>query len=235
MRKTLFIILMFSLLACQQERRETSVIFSHDNEDSLLILMDPVAEAQKTPRKIKKQSLRSSGLVHSYRKRTPRPFIRNASAGIISQYDRSFRRHADHLGWDWKLLAAQAYTESAFDPQAVSSAGAIGLMQIMPTTADHLGVKRANLTNPEISIQASVKYSKELMQHYADIQDPQERIRFSLAAYNGGPLHVDGARSKARQQGHDDQQWKNVSQFCYRETRNYVTFIMQRWDKYRGI
>lgn len=200
-----------------------------------MMLMDPVAEAQKTPRKIKRQSYTRMGLVHSYRRRNPKPFIRNASLGIISQYDRSFRRHADHLGWDWKLLAAQAYTESAFDPEAVSSVGAIGLMQIMPTTADYLGVSRHTLTNPEASIQASVKYSGQLIQHYADVHDPQERIKFCLAAYNGGPQHVDAARIKASQNGRDNQFWHNVSSYCYSETRNYVTYIMRRWDKYRGI
>ncbi|MCF0186477.1 MAG: transglycosylase SLT domain-containing protein, partial [Bacteroidaceae bacterium] len=69
---------------------------------------------------------------------TPRAPIKNRAAGIISDYDNLFKRYAHSIGWDWRLLAAQAYQESGFDPQATSWAGAQGLIQIMPGTAKEL-------------------------------------------------------------------------------------------------
>ena len=69
--------------------------------------------------------------------------------GVISPYDEMFKRYSRGIGWDWRLLAAQCYQESTFDPEAVSWAGAKGLMQIMPKTADHLGLPRDMMTDPE--------------------------------------------------------------------------------------
>ena len=70
----------------------------------------------------------------SVRRKPRAPFL-SRSQGIISPYDAHFKRHGGAIGWDWRLMAAQCYQESAFDPNAVSWAGAQGLMQIMPSTA----------------------------------------------------------------------------------------------------
>ena len=60
----------------------------------------------------------------------------NRATGQISHYDHLFMTYARPIRWDWKLMAAQCYQESTFDPKARSWAGALGLMQIMPATAD---------------------------------------------------------------------------------------------------
>ena len=83
----------------------------------------------------------------SVRRRIFSPML-NRAGGVISHYDGYFQRYATTIRWDWRLLAAQCYQESTFDPQARSWAGACGLMQIMPSTADHLGLSRANIFNP---------------------------------------------------------------------------------------
>ena len=73
------------------------------------------------------------------RRRVFAPML-NRAGGVISHYDGFFQRYASTIRWDWRLLAAQCYQESTFDPKARSWAGACGLMQIMPGTADHLGL-----------------------------------------------------------------------------------------------
>ncbi len=82
--------------------------------------------------------------VKKVRRRIFSPML-DKRGGIISHYDQYFIAYSRDIRWDWRLLAAQCYQESTFDPKAVSFAGAKGLMQIMPGTADHLGVSRSRL------------------------------------------------------------------------------------------
>ena len=89
----------------------------------------------------------------------------NRSGGVISHYDRYFQMYAPMARIDWRLMAAQCYQESCFDPNAKSWAGACGLMQIMPVTADHLGLPRSEMFNPEQNIAASARYLQEFGNH----------------------------------------------------------------------
>ncbi len=68
--------------------------------------------------------------------------------GQISPYDEFFKESAKIIEWDWRLLAAQGYVESRFDPYAVSWAGARGVMQMMPGTARHYGLDANSITDP---------------------------------------------------------------------------------------
>ena len=77
------------------------------------------------------------------------------SRGRMSPYDEYFRKYAEKIGWDWRILAAQAYKESNFDTTRVSWAGARGLMQIMPRTARAYGLPADKMTNPEASVAAA--------------------------------------------------------------------------------
>lgn len=70
------------------------------------------------------------------------PFL-SFGKGQISVYDHLFKKYAGDIGWDWRLIASQAYNESHFDTTAVSWAGARGLMQLMPRTAAAFGVSPA--------------------------------------------------------------------------------------------
>lgn len=198
-----------------------------------------------------KESLehRLSYIVH----RRMRPVMRDAAHGIISAYDDLFRRYSGTAGWDWRLLAAQCYQESGFDPEAVSSMGAQGLMQLMPATADAMGVPAEQRFNPEQNISAAARYIRKVSQSFADIKDADERIRFTLAAYNGGVGHVQDAQILARKAGRDYNHWQEVAPYIlllaqpqyYRdpdvhhgymrgnETEAYVRLIMERWEQYR--
>lgn len=190
----------------------------------------------------------------SVRRKPRAPFL-SRSQGIISPYDAHFKRHGGAIGWDWRLMAAQCYQESAFDPNAVSWAGARGLMQIMPSTAQHLNLPMEQIYHPEKNIQAAARYLRELEYKFSDIQPRTERMWFALAAYNGGAGHIQDARTLARQAGKNANRWDEVKHFVLRlsnpgyynreevrygymrgsETYQYVESIRQRWNEYRRV
>ena len=171
---------------------------------------------------------------HSVRRRVFAPFL-DRSGGVISKYDNLFRRYAPAARWDWRLLAAQCYQESCFDPNARSWAGACGLMQIMPATADHLGLDRTDMTDPEKSIEASVRLLAELSSHFRDIRSLEERRYFVLASYNGGSFHIRDAMALARKYGGDDQHWREVAPYVLRlQQREYYTDPVVRYGYMRG-
>ena len=126
-------------------------------------------------------------------------------SGRLSPYDELVKKYARQYGQDWRLITAQMYQESKFDPQATSWVGARGLMQIMPVTGRELGF--TNLHDPEENIHAGVKYMSQLAKRF-DPQIPiEERMRFALAAYNVGYGHVLDARRLAREKGLNPDQW----------------------------
>ena len=88
------------------------------------------------------------------------------------------QKYADLYGIDPSLIHAIIQTESAYDPKAISSAGAEGLMQIMPKTAESLGITDSFDTDQ--NIEAGVRYLKNLLDQY------DGNLEFALAAYNAG-------------------------------------------------
>ena len=178
----------------------------------------------------------------------------NAKSGVISKYDHLFMRYAPVARWDWRLLAAQCYQESCFDPKAYSWAGARGLMQIMPSTAAQIGLPEEKMYDPEENIYAATRYIAMLNSKFSDIRDPRERQMFVLASYNGGFFHVRDAMSLAKKYGRNAQRWDDVAEYVLKlsspqyyndpvvkygymrgsETANYVERIRARWAQYRG-
>jgi membrane-bound lytic murein transglycosylase F len=137
--------------------------------------------------------------------RLARGRVVDALKGQISPYDKLVRKYADHYGFDWRLVTAQMYQESRFNPKAKSHVGAKGLMQLMPRTAKAMGVK--NTSDPANSIKGGVKYMDWLRDRF-DVNLPiSERLWFTLAAYNAGSGHVQDARRLARRLGHDPDRW----------------------------
>jgi membrane-bound lytic murein transglycosylase F len=134
-----------------------------------------------------------------------------SETGTLSQYDPLVRKYAGQHAFDWRLVAAQIYQESHFDPSRKSWVGALGLFQIMPATAKGLGIK--DPTDPEQSIRGGLKYMQQLSDHYKDVPDPIERYRFALAAYNSGFGHVDDARHLTRAEKKDPAQWRQVAPY----------------------
>ena len=192
--------------------------------------------------------------VKKVRRRIFSPML-DKRGGIISHYDQFFIAYSRDIRWDWRLLAAQCYQESTFDPKAVSFAGAKGLMQIMPGTADHLGVSRSRLYEPEANIAAATKYIAELQRTFADIGDHYERTNFVLASYNGGAHHIRDAMALAKCDGKNNHRWGEVAPYVLKltqpkyyndplvkygymrgsETVDYVSKIRQRFAGYQGV
>ena len=113
----------------------------------------------------------------------------------ISEYDDLIKEYTKKLGWDWRLLASQIYQESKFDPNAKSWAGAKGLMQIMPPTAEDLGI--TDVTDPVQSIRGGTTYLNQIYDRFTDIPDEIDRIKFTLASFNCGYSHVRDAQRLA--------------------------------------
>ena len=130
---------------------------------------------------------------------------RMSVTGVISPYDKFLKKYARRYSLDWRLLAAQAYVESRFDPRARSWVGARGLFQVMPRTGEALGFK--NLDDPETSVHAGAKYMARLIDRFDSKLPFEQRVRFALASYNAGIGHVLDARRLARQEGLDPDRW----------------------------
>jgi len=130
-----------------------------------------------------------------------------AAKGNISPYDAEVQKYAEEYGFDWALIVAQMYQESRFDPKAESWAGARGLMQILPTTGELFGVN--DLHEVDTSIQTGVRYLAWLHERFEPELTVQDRMWFTLAAYNAGLGHVRDARSLARKMGWNQDRWFN--------------------------
>ena len=152
------------------------------------------------------------------------------------------KRYADRYEFDWLIIAAQAYQESRFDQSKRSPAGAIGVMQLLPSTAADDAVGIPDISQLENNIHAGVKYLHWLRETY--FSDPAiapiDQSLFSFAAYNAGPGNMQRARKRARRLGFDPNRWfGNVEIGMYRavsgEPASYVRNIYKYYVTYQGL
>lgn len=121
-----------------------------------------------------------------------------------------FRKYGAQYDIDWLLVAAQSFQESRFRQDVKSRAGAVGLMQIKPSTAADRNVAIKGIAkNPDNNVHAGVKYLRFIAdQYFADLKhDPINQTFFALAAYNAGPSRFDRLRKKAKEKGYDPNIW----------------------------
>jgi membrane-bound lytic murein transglycosylase F len=186
-----------------------------------------------------------------YRERVADEYLASET-GKLSPYDALFQEHAPSLGWDWRLLAAQSFQESRFDPRATSWAGAMGLLQLMPGTARQYGVGDAY--EPAANVAGAARFLDWLQTSFwpERVPDETERLKFVLASYNAGPGHVDDARRLTEKYGGDPNVWEDVAYWLLRKSERevytdpvvrhgfcrglepvtYVARILDRYDHY---
>lgn len=164
--------------------------------------------------------------------------IQSIEKGVISPYDAYFKQHAKTIGWDWRLLASLAYTESNFKKNVVSWAGAVGLMQLMPRTARAMGVPRGMETDINENIKGAVKYlgitDRSLKEQ---IPDDQERVMFVLASYNAGMGHILDAMALAEKYDKDKTIWFDNTEayLLLKSNRKYFSDPVCKYGYFRGI
>lgn len=127
----------------------------------------------------------------------------------LSPYDHHFRDAADSIGWDWKLIAAIAFTESRFDSTATSGVGACGVMQVMPGTLRGMGIPDSLHMDTRTNIMAATNLLAYLDNLYGRIPDFNERANFILASYNAGAGHIGDAMNLAQKHGCPRYVWEN--------------------------
>ncbi|ARU55474.1 lytic transglycosylase [Oleiphilus messinensis] len=150
-----------------------------------------------------------------------------------------FQKYGDQYNIMPLALAAQAYQESKFNQALRSHRGALGIMQLLPSTAKdkNIGIKKIDTLEP--NIHAGAKYLAFLRDRY--FSDPaiseQDRLFFSWAAYNAGPAKVSKMRNLAEEMGLDRNRWfGNVEHAAARlignETVDYVSHIFKYYTAY---
>ncbi|MDE6271172.1 MAG: transglycosylase SLT domain-containing protein [Muribaculaceae bacterium] len=159
------------------------------------------------------------------------------SKGYISAYDNLFKSYAENIDWDWRLLAAQGWAESRFNPNARSWVGARGLMQIMPRTARGYKTPVSKLNNPETSISVATRLLADLNRQLAPyVPNDRERLKFVIGSYNVGIAHVLDAMRLCEKYGMDPQQWDdNVARALLMKSKpEYYNDPVVRYGYCRG-
>lgn len=173
---------------------------------------------------------------------------------ILSPYDDMFKEVGAQCDVDWVLLSAIASVESEFTPNAISSAGAVGIMQVMPAVAKNLGYERDSLFNPRICAEVAAILLHENNDMLSPSIGETERLNFILACYNAGYSRISDARRLARYHEEDANKWSVVEEYLAllaepefaehevvrsgafhgsAETRAYVKCVMRRYNRFK--
>ena len=178
----------------------------------------------------------------------------NEEVPILSPYDKMFKEVGAQCDVDWVLLSAIASAESEFTPNAISSAGAVGIMQVMPAVAKNLGYERDSLFNPRICAEVAAILLHENNDMLSPSIGEAERLNFILACYNAGYSRISDARRLARYHEEDANKWSVVEEYLTllaepefaehevvrsgafygsAETRAYVKRVMRRYNRFK--
>jgi soluble lytic murein transglycosylase-like protein len=133
--------------------------------------------------------------------------VANKRCPLPPRFRSAFELASKNSGVPLSLLAAVAQEESNFEPNAVSRAGALGLFQVLPSTAQELQI---DLSSPGANILAGARYLRRMLDRFGSLE-------LALAAYNAGPTAVERAGGAPSE-----------------ETRIYVGSVVQRWQKLLG-
>ncbi len=193
--------------------------------------------------KSKKGTLTGNMAFNKYLKNTR--YITDSLHGEdIKRFNRTiqlFKKYGKQYDFDHLMLAALAYQESRLDQSVRSHAGAIGVMQILPTTAGDKNVNISDIERVEPNVHAGTKYLHFMANRYFGEDsgvDPFNRAFFSFASYNAGPAKVARMRKEAAKMGLDPNVWFNnvevvAAKTIGRETVQYVSNILKYYVAYK--
>jgi membrane-bound lytic murein transglycosylase MltF len=171
-------------------------------------------------------------------------WVRNARADEDERRFRAvvdhFRQYGNRFDLDYLLLTAQGYQESRLDPKARNPSGAVGIMQIKPSTAAGPPISIRNVHHVENNIHAGAKYIRFIIdQYYGDeAMSELDKMLFAFASYNAGPSRIDRVRKKAARQGLDPNVWIGsvdlvAAREIGQETVRYVSNIFKYYLAYK--
>ena len=150
-----------------------------------------------------------------------------------------FRKYGDQYDFDYLMVAAQGYQESGLDQSVVSRVGALGIMQVMPTTAADKSVGIPDISTPDNNIHAGTKYLRYIVDNFFDDPaiDEVNRTLFAFASYNAGPNRIQRLRKEAAEMGFDPNVWFGnvevvVAKDVGREPVQYVSNIYKYYTVY---
>ena len=153
-----------------------------------------------------------------------------------------FKKYSDQYDFDYLMISAQAYQESGLDNSRRSAAGAVGVMQMLPSTAADPNVDIIDIEKLDKNIHAGTKYLRFIVDRYFkdEQMDDANKILFAFAAYNAGPARVSRLRKKAAKMGLDPNVWfRNVEVIAAkeigRETVQYVSNIYKYYIAYHMV
>ena len=171
----------------------------------------------------------------------------------LSAYDEIIKKAADKIGWDWRLLAAIIFEESKFVNKQESWAGARGLMQLMPATAQRFGA--SNPDDPAQNIMAGARFLKSLEKHWEkSVTDSVTRMKLVFASYNVGLSHLIDARKLAIRYKEDPNDWAVIEKYLLLKSKpeyykdpvvlagyckceepiRYAQRVLDRYDEYKA-
>lgn len=136
----------------------------------------------------------------------------------LPKYVSTIKQESKKFGFDWRLIAAQVYQESHFNPKARSYTGVKGLMQVTLATAKEMGID--NRLDPHQSLKAGIRYLNKLYERFDEIEDTRQRLFFAMASYNIGYGHIRDAQKLAVDEGLDPGRWSSM--------KKVLPYLMQR-------
>lgn len=173
-------------------------------------------------------------------------YIRNALAeDELTRFREAvqyFQQYAPQYEFDYLMMVAQGYQESKLDQSLVSHRGAVGIMQLLPSTAADKAVGIPEIEVAEKNIHAGIRYMRWIRDTYFDDPaiDDRNKTLMSFASYNAGPNRIARLRSEAASRGLDPNRWfRNVeivvAEQVGRETVDYVANIYKYYAAYRML
>ncbi len=153
-----------------------------------------------------------------------------------------FKQYASQYGFDYLMVVAQGYQESMLNQAARSPGGAVGIMQVKPSTAAAPPISIPDIGTAENNIHAGVKLLNSIATNYfSDPKiDPKNRLLFTFAAYNAGPNRIAELRKEAASRGLDPDKWFGnvelmVEQNVGPVTVQYVSNIYKYYVAYKLV